>query len=70
MKRKLSLTLAAVAVCISATSAQGQLLGPPTQRDVEQGAEVAKLVEQQIGLYPCPTPRLTCAKWAGDWWPR
>jgi predicted Zn-dependent protease len=32
----------------------GQLLGPSAQRDVEQGAEVAKLVEQQIGLYTAP----------------
>jgi predicted Zn-dependent protease len=34
--------------------AQGQLLGPPAQRDIEQGAEVAKLVEQQVGLYSLP----------------
>ena len=35
-------------------SAQGQLLGPSPQRDIEQGAEVAKLVEQQIGLCSLP----------------
>ena len=46
--------LAALAVWLLAASAQGQLLGPSPQRDVEQGAEVAKLVEQQIGLYPMP----------------
>ena len=43
-----------LAVWVFAASAQGQLLGPSPQRDVEQGAEVAKLVEQQIGLYPMP----------------
>jgi predicted Zn-dependent protease len=43
-----------LAVWVIAASAQGQLLGPPPQRDVEQGAEVAKLVEQQIGLYSIP----------------
>jgi predicted Zn-dependent protease len=43
-----------LAIWAIAASAQGQLLGPPAQRDVEQGAEVAKLVEQQIGLYSAP----------------
>jgi len=43
-----------LAVWVFAASAQGQLLVPSPQRDLEQGAEVAKLVEQQIGLYPMP----------------
>ena len=43
-----------LAVWVFATSAQGQLFGPSPQRDIEQGAEVAKLVEQQIGLYSMP----------------
>ena len=51
--KNLALSLV-IAVWISDLSAQGQLLGPSPQRDIEQGAEVAKLVEQQIGLYPMP----------------
>jgi predicted Zn-dependent protease len=35
-------------------SAQAQLFGPSAERDVEQGASVAKLVEEQIGLYKDP----------------
>lgn len=48
------LTLAVLAFRMFAVPAQGQLLGPPAQHDVEQGAEVAKLVERQIGLYSMP----------------
>ena len=48
------LLLAALAVLFSANPVQGQLLGPSPQRDIEQGAEVAKQVEQQIGLYSLP----------------
>src|SRR5690349_18104644 len=33
---------------------RGQLFGSSPQRDIEQGAEVAKQVEQQIGLYSLP----------------
>jgi predicted Zn-dependent protease len=43
-----------LAVVMLVASAQGQLLGPSPQRDIEQGAEVAKLVEQQIGLCSLP----------------
>src|SRR6185436_20624485 len=46
--------LAVSAVWFAASPVQGQLLGPPPQRDLEQGAEVAKQVEQQIGLYSLP----------------
>ena len=46
--------LASLAVWLLAASAQGQLFGPSPDSDIEQGAEVAKLVEQQIGLYPMP----------------
>jgi predicted Zn-dependent protease len=49
MKTSLSL-----AIWMFAVSAQSQLFGPSPQRDLEQGAEVAKLVEQQIGLYAMP----------------
>lgn len=37
-----------------ATSASAQLLGLSAKRDVEQGAEAAKMVERQIGLYSMP----------------
>jgi len=37
-----------------AASAPGQLFGPSPDSDIQQGAEVAKLVEQQIGLYAMP----------------
>jgi len=46
--------LAVLAVWFAASPVQGQLLGPPPQRDIEQGAEAAKQVEQQIGLYSLP----------------
>jgi predicted Zn-dependent protease len=61
MKRNLSRTkgtgfvLLAILTFISAISTRGQLFGPPASRDVEQGQEVAKMVEQQIGL--CASPR-------------
>ena len=48
------LTLAVLALWVFAVPAQGQLFVPSAQHDIEQGAEVAKLVEQQIGLYPLP----------------
>ena len=53
-KVRSSLILATLAIWMFDGSAQGQLLGQSAQRDVEQGAEVAKLVEQQIGLYSLP----------------
>jgi len=46
--------LAALAVSLAASPVRGQLLGPSPQRDIEQGAEMAKRVEQQIGLYSLP----------------
>jgi predicted Zn-dependent protease len=46
--------LAPLAIWFVSNPVQGQLLGPPPQRDIEQGAEVAKQVEQQIGLYSLP----------------
>jgi len=48
------LLLAPLAVWFAVNPVQGQLLGPPPQRDIEQGAEVAKQVEQKIGLYSLP----------------
>ena len=48
---RLSLSFAALASGLLASSAHGQLFGSPASRDLEQGAQVAKLVEQQIGLY-------------------
>lgn len=53
-KINLSRIIAALAIAVSAGSARGQLFVRPAQRDVEQGAEVAKRVEQQIGLYSAP----------------
>src|SRR5947207_3132855 len=46
--------LAVLAVWFAPNPVQGQLLDPRPQRDVEQGAEAAKQVEQQIGLYSLP----------------
>jgi predicted Zn-dependent protease len=51
---KLCLPLAALTIGMLAFSAHGQLFGSPPSRDVEEGAQVAKLVEQQIGLYSLP----------------
>jgi predicted Zn-dependent protease len=51
---KLSLPLAALATSMLVLPACGQLFGSPASSDVEQGAQVAKLVEQQIGLYSQP----------------
>jgi hypothetical protein len=53
LKRILAFTV--VAIGISGASSRAQLLGPSTQRDIEQGAEISKLVEQQIGLCALPT---------------
>ena len=53
-KMNISLTLAALAIWMFVGAAQCQFLGSSAQRDVEQGGEVAKLVEQQIGVYPAP----------------
>jgi predicted Zn-dependent protease len=46
--------LAVLAVWFAASPAQGQLFGSSPQRDLELGAEVAKQVEQQFGLYAHP----------------
>src|SRR5215470_9069627 len=35
-------------------SIQAQFFGASAQRDIDEGVAVAKLVEQQIGLYPAP----------------
>src|SRR4026209_2147908 len=43
--------LAVLAVWSAASPLQGQLFGPPPERGLEQGAEAAKQVEQQMGLY-------------------
>jgi predicted Zn-dependent protease len=51
---KFALTFAALAFTLLATSARGQLFGTPPSRDIEQGTQVAKLVERQIGLYSLP----------------
>jgi predicted Zn-dependent protease len=53
-KMNISITLAALAVWMFVGAAQCQFLGPSAQRDVQQGAEVAELVEQQIGVYAAP----------------
>jgi predicted Zn-dependent protease len=45
---------AALVSWMLATSSHAQLLGPSPKHDIEQGAEVAKLVEQQIGLCSLP----------------
>ncbi|HAB15756.1 MAG TPA: hypothetical protein DCE44_04820 [Verrucomicrobiales bacterium] len=45
---------APLATWMLAVSAQAQLFGPSATSDLQQGAEVAKLVEQQIGLYSAP----------------
>jgi len=47
--------LLVLAIWFAASPAQGQWLGPSHERDIEQGAEVAKQVEQQIGLYSLPS---------------
>ncbi len=53
--RRLPTALAAVlAIGIFRAPAQAQFLGASAGRDLEQGAEVAKLVEQQIGLCSFP----------------
>jgi predicted Zn-dependent protease len=49
-----SIVRAALASWTLATSSHAQLLGSSPQRDIEQGAEVAKLVERQIGLCTLP----------------
>ena len=54
MKGILSIIHAALASWMLATCSQAQLLGSSPKHDIEQGAEVAKLVEQQIGLYSLP----------------
>jgi len=44
-----------VAAVILSTATRAQLFTPPASRDVAQGEEVAKIVEQQIGL--CDSPK-------------
>ncbi|HSU57505.1 MAG TPA: M48 family metalloprotease [Candidatus Dormibacteraeota bacterium] len=48
------LTLTVLGLCVLVTSARAQLFGSSAQSDIEQGAEVAKLVKQQIGIYSAP----------------
>ena len=45
---------AALASWILTTGAHAQLLGPSPKHDIKEGAEVAKLVERQIGLCSLP----------------
>jgi len=54
MSKQLKLSLRMLAIGIATCFAGNQLFGSPPSRDVEQGAEVAKLVERQIGLYSLP----------------
>lgn len=54
MNMKRALTQAAAAIVLLAVPAQSQWLGASADSDIKQGAEVAKLVEQQIGLYTLP----------------
>ena len=51
MRRSLNHFLVLGALASFTLLAPAQLFGAPAQRDVEIGAEVAKQVEQQIGLY-------------------
>jgi len=44
-------TYITLAICTLATRSNAQLFSSSPQRDITQGAEVAKLVERQIGLY-------------------
>src|SRR5947208_3222404 len=53
--RTAALLLLALAILAFASPGQAQLLGSSPQQDIEQGAEVAKQVEQQIGLYTLPS---------------
>ena len=46
--------LAVLALWFATSPVQAQLLGPPPQSDIERGAEAAKQVEQQMGLYSLP----------------
>src|SRR5438045_3433407 len=56
MRKQLNCAIiqAVLASCALATCSHAQLLGSSPQRDVEQGSEVAKLVERQIGLCSLP----------------
>src|SRR5690242_13673824 len=45
---------AVLCLLLNSHSARGQLLGSSGKSDIEQGAEVAKLVEKQIGLCSAP----------------
>src|SRR5215471_9382167 len=54
MSKQLKLSLRMLAIGIATCFAGNQLFGSPPSRDVEQGAQVAKLVERQIGLYSLP----------------
>lgn len=49
-----SIILAGFVTCLLATGSSAQFFSTSTQRDIEQGAEVAKLVERQIGLCSLP----------------
>jgi len=51
---KLALPFAALAFGTLASCARGQLFSSTPSRDIEQGAQAAKLVERQIGLYSSP----------------
>jgi len=44
----------ALSICVFVSAVHGQFLTPSARYDVEQGAEAARLVERQIGLYVIP----------------
>ena len=51
LKTRVAMIFHALAVGMLTVSVSGQLFSSSPGRDVEQGAEMAKLVEKQIGLY-------------------
>src|SRR4051794_34879 len=53
-RKSLGCMLGLAGICLGAFSAQAQFFSSSAQRDIEQGAEAAKLVEQQIGVYAAP----------------
>jgi len=54
LKRLTPIVQAALAGWMLATCAQAQLFGSSPRHNIEQGAEVAELIERQIGL--CSSP--------------
>jgi predicted Zn-dependent protease len=54
LERTQAKAFAMLAAWMVSSAAEAQWFGPSAQRDVAQGEEVAKLVEEQIGLYSSP----------------